>query len=194
MARASKKSEIVEAAAYLFSTKGYHATTVRDIAERAGILSGSLYAHIDNKEALLREIVKQAANQFMSAVQPIVDSDLPITVKFTEAVRAHVGVVTNSLDGARIYLDEKATFSDEGRQEFLTLRRAYENLWTRLIEQGIKQSVFWIEDPHLARLLVLSALNGIHRWYRPQGRLTPEVIASRYSSWLLRLLQPEMPR
>jgi AcrR family transcriptional regulator len=193
MARASKKSEIVEAAAYLFSTKGYHATTVRDIAERAGMLSGSLYAHIDNKEALLREIVRQAAKQFMSAVQPIVDSDLPIAVKFSDAVKAHVGVVTNSLDGARIYLDEKATFSNEGRQEFLSLRRAYENLWTRLIEQGIQQSVFGIEDPHLARLLVLSALNGIHRWYRTEGRLTPEVIASRYSSWLLRLLQPTMP-
>lgn len=188
MARPSKKSEIVEAAAYLFSTKGYHATTVRDIAERAGVLSGSLYAHIANKEALLLEIVRVAANQFTTALDPIVHSNLMINEKFTKAVRAHVGVITGSLDGARIYLDEKASFGDQGRQEVLDLRRAYEDLWQELIDQGIAGHAFQIEDPHLARLLVLSALNGIHHWYRPHGRLTPDIIAARYATWLLRLL------
>lgn len=186
MARPSKKSDIIAAAAYLFSTKGYHATTVRDIAERSGILSGSLYAHIRNKEDLWREIVREAARSFTEALKPICDAPWPAAVKFDRAVHAHVRVIVTSMDRASIYLDADTVFSEEGRAEVRRLHHAYEELWGDLLEQGIQEGVFAIKDTQLARLWVLSSLNSLARWYRPQGRLSADEIADHFSDWALK--------
>lgn len=186
MARPSKKSDIIAAAAYLFRTKGYHGTTVRDIAERSGMLSGSLYAHIRNKEDLWREIVREAAGAFTQALTPIFDGPGSATEKFDRAVHAHVRVITTSLDRASIYLDAETIFSEEGRTEVHRLHRAYEELWASLLEQGVQEGVFAIPDTQLARLWVLSSLNSLARWYRPQGRLTADDIATRFASWALK--------
>ncbi len=189
MARPSKKSDIIEAAAYLFSTKGYHATTVRDIAHRAGVLSGSLYAHISNKEDLWREIVRQAAQSFTEALAPIINGPGPASEKLDRAVHAHVRVIATSLDRASIYLETTAAFSDEGRDEVQRLHHAYEDLWGRLLEQGVQEGEFVIEDKHLARLWVLSSVNSLYRWYRPDGRLSADEIAAHFSRWLRRALK-----
>lgn len=190
MARPSKKSDIMAAAAYLFRTKGYHATTVRDIADRAGMLSGSLYAHIRNKEDLWREIVREAARSFTEAVTPIFDGSGSAAEKFDRAVHAHVRVIATSLDRASIYLDAETVFSEEGRSEVQRLHHAYEELWGHLLEQGIREGVFAIEDTQLARLWVLSSLNSLSRWYRPQGRLSADDIATHFSGWALKAWAP----
>lgn len=194
MARPSKKSQILQAAAELFGTKGFKATTVRDIAERAGVLSGSLYAHIDTKEDLLVEVVRQAAQAFTEVLAPIVASSRDPREKLRLAVHAHIGVIAASRAWSAVYLDEETAFSDSGRQEVRRLRRAYEEYWTAILEEGVRQGIFVIDDLPLARLFTLSALNGIHRWYNPQGRLSAGAIADRYTDMLLKVLAPFSPR
>lgn len=189
MPRVSRKHKIVEAAAQLFGTKGYRATTVRDIAERAGVLSGSLYAHIATKEDLLLEIVREAARDFSRALEPIVASDASAAQKLRRAVHAHLAVVAASQSRARVYLDEREAFSDIGLAEARALRKRYEAYWEAILEDGMTSGEFDLPDPKLARLLILSALNGVNRWYQPQGRLTPDQIAESYANFLLRMMQ-----
>ncbi|AUW93828.1 MAG: TetR/AcrR family transcriptional regulator [Sulfobacillus thermosulfidooxidans] len=188
MARPSKKSEIVQAAAELFSTKGFKATTVRDIAERAGVLSGSLYAHIDTKEDLLIEIVRQAANEFAQALAPIVQSQESPTAKMRAAVHAHLGVIASSRAWSTVYLDEDMAFSETGRATVRQLRRTYEQYWIQLLEEGQQQHVFSDIDIGLTKLFILSALNGFHRWYDPKGRLMVHEIADHYADMILKML------
>ncbi len=189
MARPSKKSEIVKAAAELFSTKGYRATTVRDIADRAGMLSGSLYAHIDAKEDLLIEIVRQAADQFATAIAPITDSSLPPVEKLTAAIHAHMQVIADSRSWSAIYLDDDTDLSDAGRREVRSLRRAYEGYWADILKEGQARGDFSPEDSALSRLLILSALNGLHHWYKPEGPLSVGEIADRYAAMILKALR-----
>lgn len=188
MARSSKKSKIVQAAAELFSTKGFKATTVRDIAERAGILSGSLYAHIDTKEDLLLEIVRRAAREFTDSLQPIVQSDLIPEDKIRKAVRAHLGVIASSRAWSTVYLDEDTAFSEEGRSMVRQLRNAYEQYWIQILEEGRVQQAFSFTDAVLIRKFILSALNGFHRWYDPTGRLMVDDIAEQYANIVLKIL------
>jgi AcrR family transcriptional regulator len=189
MARPSKKTEIVQAAAELFSTKGYRATTVRDIAERAGMLSGSLYAHIEAKEDLLIEIVRQAADQFARALTPIMSSSMSPAEKLTAAIHAHMGVIADSRAWSTVYLDDDTDLSEGGRLEVRHLRKSYERYWAAILDEGQEGGDFCPQDSALARLLILSALNGLHRWYKPEGPLTVDEIAERYAAMLLKMLR-----
>ena len=180
----------MQAAAELFAVKGFRATTVRDIAEEAGILSGSLYAHIETKEKLYLEIVHRAAVDFSNAVEPIVvNASQDPAAKLREMVQAHLTVIGDSRAWAQVYLDDNAALSGEARAQARGLCRQYERLWDQVLDDGLRLGVFRVSDESLARLFILSALNGVIRWYNPAGRLSPDAIGSAFAAMILRLLE-----
>ena len=185
MRRGERRQAILDAAAGLFSDRGYHGTSVRDIAEETGMLSGSLYAHIRSKEDLLHEIVSAAAAEFIAGVEPIARGDLPPDRKLGEALRAHVRVVAGSIDQARVFLHEWRALSGARLKEITALRRRYERLWARIVEEGIASGHFRDVEPRFARLLVLSAANWTYQWYRPSGSLGPDEVADRFADLVL---------
>lgn len=190
MGRRSRRDAIIEAAAELFAEKGFRATTVRDIAEGAGVLSGSLYAHIATKEDLYLEIVRRAAEDFTSAVEPIVRADTPAEDKLSRMITSHLAVIEQSRAWARVYLDDDNELSEATRTEARRLRREYERLWDKVLQDGIAAGVFKVSDESLARLFILSALNGVIRWYRPEGRLSTAAVSLEYVNFVLRVLRP----
>lgn len=191
MARKNRRDAIIEAAAELFAAKGFRATTVRDIAEEAGILSGSLYAHIATKEDLYLEIVRRAAQDFSGAVGPLVDELGDAPAKLGRMIRAHLGVIDRSRAWARVYLDDDSELSEATRMEARRLRREYERLWDAVLQEGMASGQFLMADESLTRLFILSALNGIIRWYRPGGRLSAEAVADHYVQLVLRVLKAD---
>ncbi len=188
MARKSRRDVIIEAAAELFAEKGFRATTVRDIADVAGVLSGSLYAHIATKEDLYLEIVRRAAQDFTSALEPIVHEQSSADVKLGRMIAAHLLVIEQSRAWARVYLDDDNELSQATRDEARKLRRDYERLWDAVLKDGIDAGTFRVEDESLARLFILSALNGVIRWYRPDGRLSSKQVAQAFWPLVLRVL------
>jgi len=175
----------VEAAVALFSRQGYHGTTVRDIAEESGMLSGSLYAHISTKEDLLFDIVLGAADQFMAALRPIVDGEGTAAAKLRRAMAAHLRVVADSLPAATVFLHEWKALSPERRAVVAERRAAYEALFADIILRGAATGEFAVADPKFARLLVLSAVNWLYEWYDPAGPLPPEAVADKFADLLL---------
>jgi TetR/AcrR family transcriptional regulator, cholesterol catabolism regulator len=176
---AARKDQILEKAAELFSQRGYHATTMRDLGEVTGLLPGSLYAHFSGKEEILYQIVIEAARQFLGGMEALRAQPAPPEEKLRAAMRAHIEVVARDLEGARVFLHEWRALRGGRRSEIRKLRRRYEELWDEIIREVAPA------DPKLARLLVLSAANWTYVWYRPDGPLGPEEIADRYSELLL---------
>src|SRR5439155_15177520 len=121
-----RKEQIYSTARSLFSERGYHATTVRDIARELNMQGGSLYAHIESKEDVLWELVNRAADQFLGAVEPIVQSDLAPAEKLREMVRAHVRVVADNLGDATVFLHEWKFLGEGRRAEMAERRDRYE--------------------------------------------------------------------
>lgn len=179
-----RRAEVLEVAERLFSARGYEATSVRDIAESLTIKAGSLYAHIETKEDLLWEIVMQAADRFFEAVRPIADSNLVTVEKLRRAIAAHVGVVTKSAPAAGIYTTEWRHLSEPRRSDFLKRRDEYERMFRRMVHDAIREGVFSDVDEKFATLHILSSLNWIYQWYRPNGTMTPEEIARRITDLL----------
>ncbi len=190
MGRPGRKEELLEAAVALFSQKGFHATTVRDLADQVGMKSGSLYAHIATKEDLLEQIVLRSAEQFQAAVAPIVAGDAPAGVKLRQAMAAHIRVVASDPAAATVFLHEWKALSPERHATVIAARVAYEELLAAIIRQGVERGEFRPVDETFARLLVLSAVNWVYQWYQPGGPLGPDEVADRFAELILHGLEP----
>ncbi len=181
----AKQQEVVDVAERLFSERGYEATSVRDIAEALEIKPGSLYAHIETKEELLWNIVSDAADRFFGAVKPILGSDLVTIEKLRRVVAAHVKVITGSARSAAIYSTEWRHLSEPRLSLFRARRDEYEGLVRGLVHDGIQEGELADMDEKFATLLILSSMNWIYQWYRPDGPMTPEEIARKLTEMLL---------
>jgi len=177
---ATRRDQILAVAARLFSERGYHATSMRDIGEATGILAGSLYSHIRGKEDLLFGIVQRAAEAFLSGLEAVLASDASAEEKLRLAMRAHVDVVAGDPEAARVFHHEWRALTGRRRTEVRKLRRRYESMW-----DGIVRDLPGAADPRAARLLVLSAANWTYTWYRPDGPMSPQQVADRFTDLLL---------
>jgi AcrR family transcriptional regulator len=185
VSRQDPKEEIFRAASVLFSKKGYHGTTIREIAEARGILSGSLYAHIESKEDLLFQIVDEGANAFIHALEPILNQSSDPIQKIRDGIAAHIRVITDHLHSAKVFLHEWTALRDERRKIIKDKRDYYEQMWTQLLQEGVEQGVIQPADIPFMRTLILSVANWVYQWYNPAGAVGPEQIAERFSQFIL---------
>ncbi|MCS7083291.1 MAG: TetR/AcrR family transcriptional regulator [Bacteroidetes bacterium] len=177
--------DICRVAESLFSERGYHATSVRDIARQLRLQGGSLYAHIASKEDLLWEIVRRAAEQFLQAIDEVLRAEASPVERFRRAFRAHFSLIAQNLAAATVYFHEWRQLSLERRKAILEHRDAYEAAWRKIIQEGIATGLFRPVDPAMAARAVLSVANWFYQWYRPEGPLSAEAIADALSEILL---------
>ena len=154
-------------AARLFAERGYHGTSIGDLADAMGVQKGSLYAHIDSKQDLLYEAMREGANAFHQGLDSIPDDVAP-TERIRLALRAHLRVVAEQLDVATVFVREWRYLEGERRDEILAERRRYEERIRALFREGRELSELRTDlDESTAALLVLSALNWAYTWLDP---------------------------
>ena len=189
----ARRREIDEVASELFHANGYAATSVRDIAKALDIQGASLYAHVASKEDVLWSIVDGAATAFEAkAGDAIADTATSDPVERLAAlVEAHVDVVTADPERASVFVTEWRHLSGDRRAAIAGRRDAYEARFRAVIEDGTAVGAFRPTDTALAATFILTALNGIATWYRPDGRLSADRIADHYVDLALRALSED---
>ncbi len=194
MVETTRRREIEDAASSLFHEHGYSGTSVRDIARAVDMQGASLYSHVASKQEVLWSIVERTATRFEVAAD-LVEATDPGAVVFGPGVhlialvRAHVGVVTDDIQRASVFVHEWRAL-DKGRRDEIARRRdAYEARFRGTIEQGVETGSFVAVDPILTAAYILTALNGLVAWYRPKGRLSARDIADAYADLTLRAVQ-----
>ena len=189
----ARRREIDEVASELFHANGYAATSVRDIARALDIQGASLYAHVASKEDVLWSIVDRAAAAFEAkadeAAAETTDSDR--VERLAALVEAHVDVVTADPQRASVFVTEWRHLSADRRAAIANRRDAYEARFRGVIADGLAVGAFRPTDPALAATFILTALNGIATWYRPDGRLSADRIADHYVDLALRSLSED---
>src|SRR6266478_6856581 len=128
--------DIVSAAAKVFRTKGYHAATVRDIADEVGILKGSLYHHFDSKEELLYLVVKEPIAQMFRTIAEIAAAEGGAAEKLTRAISAHLEAFDRHYPHLFVYLRERESRSEEHTSEL----QSQSNLVCRLLLEKKKNN------------------------------------------------------
>jgi len=180
---ATRRNELTRQAARLFAQKGYHGTSIGDLAEAMGVQKGSLYAHIESKQDLLYETMRDGAAAFHGALDAIPE-DLPATEKIRLALRAHLRIVAEQLDVATVFVQEWRYLEGERREEILAERRRYEQRIRDLFREGRELSELRSDlDEQTAALLFLSAANWAYTWLT-LGRDTDDV-ADRFFALLI---------
>lgn len=180
-----RRDEILHVAGQLFSQKGYHATSMRELAKRLNLQGGSLYAHIASKEELLIEVVRQAAARFLGVLEGL-EGD-PVA-KVRALVKGHLRVIAEELPRATVFFHEWKHLSPPLLEEAKALRRRYEAGVQAVLQEGVDQGVFQVEGVRLATLFLLSALNWTYQWYRPDGPMPLEELSEAYARLVLRAL------
>jgi TetR/AcrR family transcriptional regulator, cholesterol catabolism regulator len=179
----ARRSELTRQAARLFAQKGYHGTSIGDLAEAMGVQKGSLYAHISSKQDLLYETMAEGARAFHAGLDAIPD-ELPATEKIRLALRSHLRVVADQLDVATVFVQEWRYLEGDRRDEILAERRRYEERIRAYFREGRDLGALRTDlDDATAALLVLSATNWAYTWLQP-GRDTDE-LADRFYGLLL---------
>jgi AcrR family transcriptional regulator len=185
----TRRQQIEDVASALFSDRGYAATSMRDIARALDLQGGSLYAHIPSKEAVLASIVQQATERFHAAGQPLAHGRGTAAERLRRMVHAHVNVVAAGRERATVFLFEWTFLGAERREAVARARDTYEGYFTQVITEGVAAGELTAGDPRLAAVFILSAMNGLAHWYRPDGPLGPGEIADHYADLFLNGLQ-----
>ena len=179
----TRRSELTREAARLFAEKGYHGTSIGDLADAMGVQKASLYHHIASKADLLWDVARDGAAAFHAGLDAI-DERLPATEKLRLALRAHLRVVSEQLDIATVFVREWRYLEGERRDAFLTERRRYEERIRALFREGRELGELRSDlDDATAALLALSAANWAYTWLQP-GRDTDQ-LADRFYELLI---------
>src|ERR671917_604239 len=148
----TRRAELTRQAARLFAEKGYHGTSIGDLAQAMGVQKGSLYAHISSKQDLLYETMREGADAFHGALDAIPDELRP-TEKIRLALRGHLRVVAEQLDVATVFVQEWRYLEGERLEAVVAERRRYEERVRALFREGRELGELRSDlDEHVAAL------------------------------------------
>jgi len=180
-----RKTQIRHVAQNMFRSKGYGASSMRDLAKEVGIEAASLYNHVSNKEEILKDICFQIASEFFESMREIESSKAKPRQKLEKAIENHVEVIVKNIDASSVFFHEWKHLSEPFLSEFKLLRKKYEKSFLNIIEEGVEQKQFRKLDLKIAVFTILSALNATYDLYKPNGKLTAEEIAKQISNIII---------
>jgi AcrR family transcriptional regulator len=183
--RAEREDQLLETATHLFKEKGYHNTSMQDLADALGIQKGSLYYYIESKEELLRRLLERATSFLTFQIDEIYASDLPPAEKLCWVLENHAVMMMDHLDLVAVYLQEYRNLPPERLKEALAVRKHYEQVLVQIIKDGIAIGDFRPTNVKMAAFGLLGMVNWTHQWFSPEGPFTSREIAATLSDLAL---------
>jgi len=175
--RSEREDQLLETATRLFKQKGYHNTSMQDIADALGVQKGSLYYYIDSKEELLRQLLERATSFLGAQIDEIYAADLSPTEKLARALENHAETMMNNLDLVAVYLNEYRNLPPPRLREALAVRKHYEQVLMQILSDGIAAGEFRPVNVRMVVYGLLGMLNWTHQWFSPTGQYTAREIA-----------------
>ncbi len=181
--RRRRRQEILHAALRAFKERGYHSTTLDDIAERIGVRKTALYHYFPDKEAILYECHRESLTELERLMKEARELDTA-SEQLAHVIREHVRVMTDTLEGSPLAFEVTA-FSPERQKEMIAARDRYEHELRRIIDRGIEEGEFRRVDSKIAVFAVLGAINWIARWYSPEGSVHAPELGAQFAEHLV---------
>ncbi|MEU5991227.1 TetR/AcrR family transcriptional regulator [Spirillospora sp. NPDC047418] len=190
-ARAERRAELLATAAEVFASQGYSATTVRKVADAAGILGGSLYYHFDSKESMADEILRTFLDEMWAGYEQVLSAGLSAR----DTLEAVVAQSFRSIDRHRpavvLYQNESKHLATSERFHYLLdSQRRFEEMWLSLLDRGVKEGAFRADlDRTLVYRFIRDTVWVAANWYQHGGRLSADDIAKQYLAMVLEGIQ-----
>jgi AcrR family transcriptional regulator len=189
-----RESELLAAATRLFRRRGYHATSMQDLAEALGMNRGSLYHYIASKDDLLWSILDRTFDLLDERVVTLLEASDPPLERLRRAIHAHLRVAADHADELSLIQIELRSLAPERRARLIERRDAYEAAWRRTLAAAVDAGAVRPVDVRLAGIGILSVCNWFTQWYRPDGDLDVDQIADVFAALFLEGLEPREGR
>ena len=174
--RKAKRDAVLQAAAQLFNERGFHATSLDDIAARLNVSKPTLYYYVKNKDQILIECVREGLQMTIDGIEASRAAGGKAIDQLMACMRVYARVVTLDFGMCLIRVGDEELPPDS-RKELRRLKSGIDKAFRRLVAAGVEEGSLAPCDPKMTAFVISGALSWIGRWYQPEGEYTPEQIA-----------------
>lgn len=179
------REDILQAAAQVFRQKGFHGSSMEDIAKAVNLQKPSLYHHVSSKQEILLALLDRALELLLERISTISQQDNSPDEKLKQMIRTYLQILAENTDLSAVLLFEHRSLERRQHARHVPNRDKFEALWRTVLEEGVAAQQFQCDNPALATRAILGILNWTITWYRPDGSLDINQIADHYSDLLL---------
>lgn len=171
---------IYSTAARLFAQNGYPSTTLEQIANEVGVHKSTIFHYVTIKDELLAIVLDRGLRGYVESLEKIAGTEQTGAVRFEAAVRNHLRFVFEHGLELKIFLRERQHLNSDRGRAYLRMKERYEQLFTSIVEDGMRDGTLQESDPTLLCLFVLGAANSVVEWFREGGRMSAEEVADEF--------------
>jgi len=176
--KVNRRKEIMRIATKLFADKGYHGSSLNEVAEQMEMTKAALYYHIRSKEEILKEICDSVLDSAMKDWEQVSKSNISLGDKLRWFIAENVKGCTEGQDVMAVLFESSHALSPDAQANVRKQRKAFDQALEDVLEEGIQQGLFNIRDPKIAVFVIQGACNWTYQWYHQKSRLSPEEIAN----------------
>lgn len=174
--REAKRNAVLQAAAQLFNERGFHATSLDDIAARLNVTKPTLYYYVKNKDEILLQCVRQGLDMMLEGIEASRAAGGKAIDQLMTCMQVYARIVTMDFGMCLIRVGDEQ-LPPESRKELRRLKSAIDQEFRRLVAEGVAEGSVQPCDPKMTAFVIAGALSWIGRWYQPGGEYTPEQVA-----------------
>ena len=174
--REAKRQAVLQAAAQLFNERGFHATSLDDIAARLNVTKPTLYYYVKNKDEILLQCVRQGLDMMLDGIEASRAAGGKAIDQLATCMRVYAHIVTEPFGMCLIRVGDEQV-PPESRKELRRLKSAIDLEFRRLVAEGVEEGALAPCDPKMTAFVIAGALSWIARWYQPGGEYTAEQVA-----------------
>ncbi|TWP34215.1 TetR/AcrR family transcriptional regulator [Leekyejoonella antrihumi] len=179
---------VLRAAVSAFAELGFHGASTREIAARAGMSPAAVYTHFRSKEDLLFGISLDSHEQVLAALHRAAAQGVTPPERMSSIMYEFTLFHARGRAGAWVANNEIAILTAEHARQIKALRRQMMEVVRSVIEAGLRTQDFHTSDPSMTCTALMTLSMNVERWYREDGRWSPEDIATHYRDLALRML------
>ena len=174
--REAKRNAVLQAAAQLFNERGFHATSLDDIAARLNVTKPTLYYYVKNKDEILLQCVGKGLAMMLEGIDASRAAGGKAIDQLMTCMQVYARIVTMDFGMCLIRVGDEQV-PPESRKELRRLKSAIDQEFRRLVAEGVAEGSLQPCDPKMTAFVIAGALSWIGRWYQPDGEYTPEQVA-----------------
>jgi AcrR family transcriptional regulator len=184
-----KRERIISTALELFNQNGLTNTTLDAVAEQMNVTKPFIYTHFKSKNELLSEICSRGIRASLDVLDRVVASKDSPTVKLRVLAHDFMMAVIENQSHIAIYTREEKHLSPESSKAIQKMRREFDRKFCALLEQGVKDGEFQVDDVKLTSLSIGGLISWSYVWYRPDGRLSKNETADHVAELVMAMVK-----
>lgn len=188
-----RQREIYDTAVAMFAERGYHAVTLRKLAESVGMQAGSLYNHIENKQELLFNVLHGIMLDLVRSYEEKSEGITHPAQLLDVFVENHVIFHTSRQMEVFIGNMELRNLEPDNFKTMVGLRDKYQNYLVNIVSRGNQEGAFRVAKVRMTVFAILGMLNSVSIWFRTGGALQPEEVAAHYREMVWAIVTPDRP-